>query len=213
MTGFFWLKINFIFYNPGHFFCLSTHFHSIKYFALTRSQSNSRENNKAFPHFTRKNVVNDFKKSIIHASRIQVCPEGWVGAIPSNPANHHCGGYSDMASPFVLGSIPPSCPHDAASHLRREKPVFTTIESLNENSVGNTRLKTERKTCKNSTCSWYEKMKLRRPRRWSGRSATALTISSKTSQPIRNSRNIRASSPRKGVATMWFHHVSLWGRT
>ena len=37
----------------------------------------------------------------------------------------------------------------------------------------------------------------------------ALTISSKTTPLIYNSRNIRASSPRKNVVTTWFHHVSL----
>ena len=61
----FWLKTRFIFYHPGHFFCLSIHFHSIEYFAMTWSQSNSREKNKPFSPFAWKNVVNDFKKSII----------------------------------------------------------------------------------------------------------------------------------------------------
>ena len=77
--------------------------------------------------------------------------------------------------------------------------------------------RTDLKVCvedvENNTCSWWVKMKLRRPRRWSGRSATALTIASKTTPLIRNSRNIRASSPRKNVVTMWFHHASLWCRT
>ena len=72
----FWLNSPVIFNNPGHFFCLHFHFYSTGSFQMTRSQSISREKDTAFFLFTRKISVNDFKKSIIRASRVQVGPEG-----------------------------------------------------------------------------------------------------------------------------------------